>query len=251
MRPEAPVPCGIAGASAAQRIKRFNVYRNNVHASLSNALAARFPVVERLVGEDFFGAMARTYVAHRPPTSPVLAEYGAHFAEFLETFDPVADLPYLPDVARLEWARNTAYHAADSSAASLESLARIPPDALAQTRLSLHPATRWIASDYPIVSIWRTNTHDATVDRIGPEAGSEMALVTRPGLDVQVCATPPAAAPFLRALSERRPLAAALQIATHEAPFDLVSALAALFASGAVGRVEPCMNQHAHEGSLP
>ena len=193
MNPEAPVPDRIASVSAAQRIKRFNVYRNNVHASISRALAARFPVVERLVGEDFFAAMARAFIIQRPPASPVLAEYGAHFAEFLEAFDPVADLPYLPDVARLEWARNIAYHAADSSAASLESLTRIPPDALAQTRLTLHPATRWVASDYPIVSIWRTNTHDATVARVGPEAGNELALVTRPALDVQVCAMAPVA----------------------------------------------------------
>src|SRR5690606_37406619 len=106
----APIPAAVVAPSEAQRRKRFGVYRNNVHASLAAALSARFPVTERIVGEEFFRAMALVFVAHHPPATPVVAEYGAHFADFVERFEPAAEVAYLPDVVRLEWLRNVAYH---------------------------------------------------------------------------------------------------------------------------------------------
>jgi len=239
LQPDAPVPAQVYGCSEAQRAKRFNVYRNNVHVSLTSAIAARFPVVQRIVGEAFFRAMALAFVRLHPPASPVLAEYGASFADFLDDFDPVAELPYLPDVARLEWARNVAYHAADAESVSIDALAAIPIDLLEHSRLVLHPATRWIGSPYPIVSIWRTNTYDESVNPIGAEADGELALVTRPGLDVLVTAMPVATASMLQALARGADLGAAVHDDLQDqAGLDLAATLAALFAAGAVERVK-------------
>ncbi|WP_141701617.1 DNA-binding domain-containing protein, partial [Methyloceanibacter marginalis] len=75
--------------------RRFAVYRNNVYASLIDVLGSRFPVSARLVGEEFFRAMARIYVAQTPPASPVLLHYGAEFADFVGTFPPASAVPYL------------------------------------------------------------------------------------------------------------------------------------------------------------
>ena len=83
--PERPVPRGISPA------RRFSVYRNNVVAGLVKALASRFPAVERIVGEEFFAAMARAFVVARPPRSAVLASYGEEFADFIAAFAPARE----------------------------------------------------------------------------------------------------------------------------------------------------------------
>ena len=113
--PDQPVPSGLISHSATAPVKRFAVYRNNVVASLVKALRARFPAVERIVGEEFFAGMARIYVTTHPPRSRLLVQYGDDFADFVEQFPPAAELRYLPDVARLETARTRAHHAADAA----------------------------------------------------------------------------------------------------------------------------------------
>src|SRR6266852_5119664 len=112
---ERPIPRGITAHNAAIPTRRFAIYRNNVVAGLVKALKSRFPVVEKIVGEEFFAAMARVFVVERPPRSPVLAIYGDEFATFIAAFEPARELAYLADVARLEAARTRAYHAADAT----------------------------------------------------------------------------------------------------------------------------------------
>jgi hypothetical protein len=217
--------------SEPARDRRMAVYRNNVAASLVGVLRAHFPVTQRIVGEEFFEAAAVAFVRRAPPVSPVLAEYGGGFAAFLEGFAPAAELPYLPDVARLEWARIVAYNAADDAPIGIERLAAASD--LGAVRLRLHPAVQVVASPWPIVSIWETNTHDAEARRIGPDADGESALVTRPALDVRVARLPPDAPSFLDAVRRGLPLAEAA------ADVDLASTLATLFTAGAIAGIDP------------
>src|SRR5260370_42453947 len=86
---EHPIPCGITAHNAAIPTRRFAVYCNNVVAGLVKALKSRFPVVEKIVGEEFFAAMARVFVAERPPRPPGLAVYGDEFAAFIARVWPV------------------------------------------------------------------------------------------------------------------------------------------------------------------
>src|SRR6266850_2007205 len=110
-----PIPFGINAHNAAVSARRFAVYRNNVVAGLVKALKSRFAVVEKIVGEEFFAAMARVFVMEQPPRSPLLATYGDNFPAFIAGFEPARELPYLVDVARLEAARTRSYHAADAT----------------------------------------------------------------------------------------------------------------------------------------
>lgn len=225
------VPACVARRTTS-RDRRFGVYRNNVKASLAATLAAKFPVVHRLVGEEFFEATALVFIEHHPPRSPVLAEYGADFARFLEGFEPAADLPYLPDVARLEWARHQAFHAPDAATVAIDRLAALAADDLNDLRLILHPAAAVVASPWPVVSIWTTNTFDEDVRRIGPDRAGEAALVTRPEHDVLVSVLPPGAERVVAALRDGRTLGDA--IGDTSDGFDLPHTLALLFHAGAV-----------------
>jgi putative DNA-binding protein len=124
-------------------------------ASLIAALAARFPVVQRLVGEEFFRAMARAYVVEEPPRSPVLIEYGDTFPGFIENFTPAAAIGYLADVARLELARGRAYHAGDAMPIDAGILASLVPENLDGLRLALHPSVFILESRLYAVTAWK------------------------------------------------------------------------------------------------
>lgn len=189
--------------------RRFSVYRNTVQHGLVRALAARFPVVERLVGAPFFAAMGRVFAATHPPASPVLLDWGQDFAGFLARFPPVAGLPYLPDVARLEWLRGLACHAADAPMIDPAALTRADP---ARLVLGLAPSVQAFASPFPALAIWQANQPDATPAPLPAPlpGGPQHALIARdPGLAVVVEPLAPPQHAILTALLQGRPLASA------------------------------------------
>jgi hypothetical protein len=200
LSPDLPPPRGLVSPRGTSIARRFAVYRNNVVAGLVRALEGRFPVVARLVGSEFFKAMARDYAANNPPRSPIMFEYGATFADFVGGFAPAAGLPYLADVARLEFARGRSFHAPDAAPLPAAAFAALDGPVLARTTLILHPSIELAASDFPVVSIWRAH-QDPAVDAAlawGPEA----ALVIRPHYDVEVHLLPAGGHVFVSALGE-------------------------------------------------
>jgi hypothetical protein len=108
------LPAGVTATAPDDLAQRFAVYRNNVTVGLVDALAARFPVIQRLVGVEFFRAVAREFARSHPPRSPLLFLWGEAFPDFLAALPSLADYPYMADVARIEVARGVAYHAADA-----------------------------------------------------------------------------------------------------------------------------------------
>jgi len=231
---ERPIPRGITAHNAAIPTRRFAVYRNNVVAGLVKALKSRFPVVEKIVGEGFFAAMARVFVVERPPRSPVLASYGNEFATFIAAFEPARELPYLADVARLEAARTRAYHAADATPVDAGQFAALDAHTVGGIRIDMHPSAQIIRSRYPIATIWAMNSGEQELAPI-ENWRSEDALVVRPYLDVEVRTLPPGGAAFLLALAEGRPLDEATEAAfADNSNFDLIGNLAGLIGSGLV-----------------
>jgi len=233
----APVPPASPAGLDGEAARRFRIWRNNVHAALTGALADAYPVVARLVGEAFFAATAREFVRAHPPRTSVLALYGAGFAEFLEGFPPAATLPYLPDVARLERACLEAMHAADAPPLDPASLAAAG-DRLADMRFRPHPAARLVRSAHPVVSIRAANQGDAPRARAEIAARPEAALVTRPALEVRVDALAPGAAAFADRLLAGDPAGAAWEAAAAADPgFDPADAFRRLLTAGAFASV--------------
>lgn len=227
-----PLPAAVTSHGARAPQKRFAVYRNNVVVGLVETLRAQFPATERIVGTEFFAAMARVYVVSEPPRSPILVNYGGGFPGFIEQFEPAAELPYLADVARLEIARTRAYHAADAAALDPSRWQGLDPGALATVRVALHPSLQILRSHYPIVTIWSMNAGDAEPASI-EDCGPEDALVVRPQFDVEVRKLPPGGATFLHALASGAALGdAAATAATDHPEFDLAASLAALIGAG-------------------
>ncbi|MQB45509.1 DNA-binding domain-containing protein [Rhizobium sp. ICMP 5592] len=227
------VPGGLKAWDAPRPERRFGVYRNNVAVGLVGALASRFPAAEKIVGKDFFAAMAHEFIRLHPPRSPLLLAYGDDFADFVEIFEPARDIDYLPDVIRLEAARGTAYHAVDAIPLDPALLAAIEPERLASLTFALHPSASILRSSFPAVTIWAMNAGEMELRPIDDWSGED-ALVVRPEMTVQIHRLPAGGAVFLEVLAAGADLAVAMEAAVAAAPdFDLSANLAGALAAGA------------------
>jgi hypothetical protein len=229
--PDAHVPEGLTSARGMRDGMRFAVYRNNLHVGLVEALAKAFPVTKRLVGEAFFRGLARAFVAQHKPRSPLLMRYGDGFPAFVAGFAPARGLPYLPDLARLEYAWQEAYHAAEAEPLRAALLAGRTDERLFGLSLQPHPATRLICSNHAIGSIWAAHQGDdiRPVETRRPET----VLLTRPDAQVRVTLLPALDIPFARGLLAGETIGGAAEAALREArDFDLARALGGLLALG-------------------
>lgn len=212
--------------------RRFDVYRNNVYASLVDALADIFPAVERLVSRDFFRASARLFLTERMPSSGTLIGFGDGFPEFLDRFEPAVGLPYLGDVARLELLWLAAYHAGE--APPVDPAALQGDDDLSGFRLRLHPSAALLSSSWPVFQIWRRNREDAEVMPIDLDAGPDFLVVFRSGGEVRVVLLDTGMHVFIEKLAAGGALGEAAEAAgAVDTDFDLVAAFQFILSSGA------------------
>ena len=226
--PDRPVPRGVTDPEGRPAGCRFDVYRNNVTASLTEALRQAFPVIRKLVGEEFFTAMAIAHARAHPPRSPVMMFYGADMPGFLAAFPPVAHLGYLPDIARLELALREAYHAADTAPVAADRLAALPGAEFLSARISFAPALRIVQSRWPVHAIWSANVAGTPMPR---DRRAEDVVILRAGFDPVPQVLPDHAAGFLTLLQAGHPLGQALA-ATPD--FDLTATLGILLSGAAI-----------------
>jgi hypothetical protein len=224
------LPVRLRAATAARAESGVAVYRNNVMSGLIKAVATRFPVVRRLMGEESFLESIRRFIVAEPPRSPLLLDYGEGFPQFLRRLGDDACIGYIADIAELEIARGKAYHAADAASLPPQAFAAVPVEQLGGLRLSLHPSVSLLQSRYPIVSVWHANQEAGDVAL--PQWRPEAALIARPMLEVELWNLPPGGFAFLTALQRGAALAEAAEAAMHAAPdFDLALNLSVLIAA--------------------
>lgn len=219
---------------------RLQVYRNNLFESLTAALQAVYPVVVKLVGEDYFRQTARAYIRAHPSCSGNLHDFGQALPAFLSELESAAGLPYLADVAALEWASHLAYHAAELAPITLMELGAVPKEAQPDMRLHWQPSASLIRSRYPIMAIWQANQsapdaqpRDETDSVISLDDGGVNVLVVQHALDVEMRNLSEAEACWLGQLADGAGLAAASSTALAvDTDFDLAAALARHLGSG-------------------
>lgn len=204
---------------------RMAVYRANAFGNWAAALAGAYPAVRRIVGADCFAALARDYARAHPSTSGDLHEYGAALARFVEEYAGTRDLPYLPDVARMEWLAHLAHYAADSA----------PFDFSRPAEVRLAPACGLLASNWPLAQIWEAHQEGGDPASVNLDAGPDRILVHRAGWRVEVCSLAAGDCVFLERLRDGAALGAALQAAaTADAAFLPGVALAAWVQAGVI-----------------
>ncbi len=216
------------GISPAQRL---GFYRANVFGNYLDALRATYCAVERLIGSGCFAYYARRFVREMPSRSGDLNRYGGEFPEFLAGSPIAAELPYLPDVARLEWLLDEVFFEADSPAVDLQRLSQVPAEQYAGLRWRLHPARRLLTSPYPVRRIWQLSRYDDD----SPVAlnDADALLVRRDGLDSAVEAISVAEFALLAALRDGASLEQACGEVLHvPGDFDVGACLQRRIADG-------------------
>ncbi len=213
--------------------RRLAIYRNNLRAGLTRSLEATYPAVLALVGADFFGMLARRHMQDYPSRCGDLHRFGNEFCVTIENASEAARLPYLADVARLEWAYHEVFHAAEREPIAAPALAAVDPARQADLVLELHPASALLASPWPVVDIWRLAIHHDGVQSLEIGGGGQRVLVARRGLEMEFQQLDPAEYAFVEALIGGQCLTAAFEKAVaQDSGFELAGCLARQFDLG-------------------
>ncbi|MES2015741.1 MAG: DUF692 family multinuclear iron-containing protein [Pseudomonadota bacterium] len=224
---EEPILAHLTGGSA-----RFSLYRGNLTATWDKVLSSAFPVIRQLVGDDFFSALTRAFGMAHPSDSPDLNQFGAGFGQFLAGFEHVAEYPYLPDMARLEWALHRAYYAPDAVPVALDAIAALAPEQFEQARFALHPAASLFQSAWAVVPLWLAHQHDAApfpAEMAVPSA----AVIARARWKTELAALDPAQYGALAMLAGGASIGAALDAAFElDDAFDVGASLKQWLALG-------------------
>lgn len=213
--------------------RRVAVHRNTYFGGLAEALAAAYPVTEKLTGAAFFKMAARAFVEAVPPAKPDLAGYGGGFGDFLDDFPPADSVRYLGDVARLEWARVEATFAAEAAPLDPAALAAVPAERVGGLVFAFHPSARLFQSRWAAQSIWDAHRGDPPT-AVDPAAGPEHVLLIRPADRMLTERLSPGAAAFTAALMRGEALGDAAHAGARQDPaLNLTAALANLLQAGA------------------
>ena len=225
-RDQAHIEEWISATPALDAPARIAIYRNNVFGNYRNTLRQVYPVVLALVGEAFFDRAAEVYAARYPSRSGDLNDFGGQLGDFLAEWPPSAHLVYLRDVAKLEWAMESAFHAADATPLDLQALAAVSPDTFSKLRFDLHPASRIVDSPYPILRIWEVNQPGYSGDQtVQLDAGGDALLVIRRDSAVELEALSPGELVLLQDLARGKSLGEAHVHAIEAEPALDLSAL--------------------------
>ena len=227
--------------------RRLWVYHNQVHDVWREALEITYPAVLLLTGRRYFRLAVRGYAKSYDSTSGNLKDYGEHFPVYLEGRLEIQLYPYIPDVARLEWARTQSIVARKELAISLAALARIEAARWADVRCRITPSLHLIVSPYPIDRIWAAALGDAEPKAMAREGllrrEAAALAIYRCGHEVAVESLRPAVWRWLLALQDGRCLREAVMLACEVgtragAAFDLPGSLQWAFDRGLITGVE-------------
>ncbi|HWW72532.1 MAG TPA: DNA-binding domain-containing protein, partial [Duganella sp.] len=218
---------------------RLALYRGNLGATWDKTLAAAYPVVRTLVGDEFFSGLSRAYGRAHPSGGGDLNRFGADFDAFLRHFPHVADYPYLPDMAALEWALHRAHYAPAAEAVTAGQLAGLSPEQMETARMTLHPACRLYSSEWAVIPLWQAHQADGGVDFPERMAAPSHGVVARPRWKTRVLPLGGASHAALRVLGEGRDFGAALDAAFDiDAAFDVAGNLQLWLAHALIVEIE-------------
>jgi len=227
-------------------LRRFNIYRNNTFASLTATLLSVFPVTASLLGEGYFRFVAAGYIKGNPPVEPRLVRYGANFAGFLGRLDDLRAMPFVADVARLEWLIAEALDAPVAEPRTLAEFTAVGAAAVPDIRLQ--PSLRLLFSRWPALAIWSAHQPGGDLDSLAKvRRRPERIALWRSHDSVRFLRLGSAHYAFMHALVKQRGLEAAVgRAVARSADLDLVATLHGLFADGLVASVRPLPANPAH-----
>ena len=122
---------------------------------LRDCLAEDFPELVALIGDAHFHNLVTDYLLAHPSSHFSLRELGRALPGFVATQPLARQIPLLPDLARLEWARVDVFDEADAEPLSREVLLERGGTHPEQLLLALVPSSRLIRVDASALELWK------------------------------------------------------------------------------------------------
>ncbi len=153
----------IAGPNRTFKQTRLDVYTSGYYLRLLEILANDFPALKKIVGDELFEHLGTAYLIRHPSRSFSVRHIGAQLEEFLESDASVEvffnnediDLLMLLEMARFEWALESATVAKDGDQLTFAEVSAIAPEQWNSLKLSTHPSLTIHHFLYPIPAFWR------------------------------------------------------------------------------------------------
>lgn len=220
-------------AAPEAKADRFSIYRGNLLSIWNKTLANIFPVVERLVGGDFFEDLARVYGRKHPSTSGDLNSFGEHFSEFLSQHESLQEYPYIGPVAELEWRLHCSYYAQDKERLSLPQFIAEAGERVQESSLIFAPDVSFHTSQFATSAIWQAHQSSEVAQLGVPVDTKNFCVVSRPQWRPEVFELSEASYRALVLLSEAKSLDLALDLALQiQDDFDVGGQLQTWFSAG-------------------
>ena len=194
---------------------RAQIHKNNFFITLADALRQVYPVLNRLVGEEYFDHVARDYVCSNPPKGGCLVDFGEDFPSFMAARSEVRNLVYLEDVGRFEWLLNESFHEEDAVSVAPTVFEEFVEESYGDLRFQFLPSSRLFYSPYPVHKIWQTNLQDESPKQVSLDEGPSWSLIVRPEMEVEVRHLHKADYKFLNALKKNKKLVSAIEDAQN------------------------------------
>ena len=177
--PSADLDFLVRGDARLDPTARLDIYANMYFFRLRDALAEDFPKLLAVLGGARFHNLITDYLLACPSTSWTLRELGRRLPRFLDDHALAAELPYVADLARLEWARLDVFDEADAEPLTRDAIAALGPERLATFGLGLIPALRILVLAHDALAVWAEIEHGSPAH--APSCTNSAAVETHSG----------------------------------------------------------------------
>lgn len=221
--------------SSSYAKERFSVYRQTLLENLRNTLELTFPGLWVLLGAECANSIAYAFIKklEHLPTTCCLDDWGYEFTSFFETVTELISLPYLKDVAVLEWFKHLSYYAAEMDGIDLSSLQHLSEQQLNEVKFNFQPSVFLLQSPFPLQKIFEVieNPNAEAVDLSGDGA---YAVVVRIEHRVEIYWVCQQEWHFLNALKQGKTLPQAYE---QEPSVDITKMILFMFDKKLVSRI--------------
>ncbi|HKC23990.1 MAG TPA: DNA-binding domain-containing protein [Thermoanaerobaculia bacterium] len=175
---EETVTAWIAGDERLDSLGRIDVYANMYFFRLRDILAEDFAKTAAILGEARFHNLVTDYLLVHPSSHPSLRWLGRALPAFLGEHAYGRELPWAPQMAALEWARNEAFQSRNTPAVSSVDLAAFPSERWGDLVFSLKPDVSLVTAPFDVVGLFERIDGGAPPSE--PERREQHLLVHRP-----------------------------------------------------------------------
>lgn len=144
------LPPGLTGFVSG----RLHIYQDAYLSRIVEALQADFKVLHRALGEESFASLVRNFLQTFPSQFTNITEIGRNLSEYLKASDYGVEMPFVVDLAALEWARVECFWAEEKPSLDPVKLSQLTPEALESLTLTLHPSARLQTFNYEVLSVF-------------------------------------------------------------------------------------------------